>query len=136
MHFYWLLKGVSSIINYVGILCPCVFGSVFRPYSIVDNEMRWFLFGTLSPYPRISTVCSHWWWNPILTLYLICSRVKWKMNWLVAQSHPTLCNPMYCNIGLLCPWNSPGKNTGVDCHSLLQEIFPTQESNPGLLHRG
>ena len=34
----------------------------------------------------------------------------------------------------LCPWNSPGKNTGVGCHSLLQGIFPTQESNPGLLH--
>ena len=35
---------------------------------------------------------------------------------------------------LLCPWNSPGKNTGVDCHSPLQEIFPTQGLNPGLLH--
>ena len=29
---------------------------------------------------------------------------------------------------------SPGKNTGMDCHSLLQRIFPTQGSNPGLLH--
>ena len=35
---------------------------------------------------------------------------------------------------LLCPWDSPGKNTGVDCHFLLQVIVPTQESNPGLLH--
>ena len=35
---------------------------------------------------------------------------------------------------LLCPWNSPGKNTGVDCHSLFQRIFLTQESNPGLLY--
>ena len=35
---------------------------------------------------------------------------------------------------LLCPWNSPGKNTGVGCHFLLQAIFPTQESNRGLLH--
>ena len=35
---------------------------------------------------------------------------------------------------LLCPWNSPGKNTGVVCCSLLQGIFPTQGSNPGLLH--
>ena len=34
----------------------------------------------------------------------------------------------------LCPRNSPGKNTGVDCHSLLQRIFLTQGSNPGLLH--
>jgi len=29
---------------------------------------------------------------------------------------------------------SPGKNTGVGCHTLLQWIFPTQESIPGLLH--
>ena len=34
---------------------------------------------------------------------------------------------------LLCPWNSPGKNTGVGCHSLLQGIFPIQGSNLGLL---
>ena len=32
----------------------------------------------------------------------------------------------------LCPWNSPGQNTGVDSCSLLQGIFPTQGSNPGL----
>ena len=35
---------------------------------------------------------------------------------------------------LLCPWNSPGKNTGAGCHSLLQGIFPTQGSNPDLLN--
>ena len=35
---------------------------------------------------------------------------------------------------LLCPWNSPVKNTGGGCYSLLQRIFPTQGSNPGLLH--
>ena len=42
-----------------------------------------------------------------------------------------LCDPM--TVGLqparvLCPWGSPGKNTGVGCHALLQGIFPTQES--------
>ena len=35
---------------------------------------------------------------------------------------------------LLCPWDSLGKNTGVGCHFLLQEFFPTQGLNPGLLH--
>ena len=34
----------------------------------------------------------------------------------------------------LCPWDSPGRNTGVGCHTLLQGIFPTQGSNPGLPH--
>ena len=35
---------------------------------------------------------------------------------------------------ILCPWESPGKNTGVGCHALLQGIFPTQGSNPDLPH--
>ena len=36
--------------------------------------------------------------------------------------------------GLYSPWNSLGKNTGLGIHSLLQGIFPTQGSNPGLPH--
>ena len=36
--------------------------------------------------------------------------------------------------GLYRPWNSPDQNTGVGNLSLLQGIFPTQGSNPGLLH--
>ena len=36
--------------------------------------------------------------------------------------------------GLYRPWTFPGQNTGVRSHSLLQGIFPTQGSNPGLLH--
>ena len=35
---------------------------------------------------------------------------------------------------LLCPWNFPGKNTGVGCYFLLQGIFPTLGLNPGLPH--
>ena len=36
--------------------------------------------------------------------------------------------------GLLPPWDSPGKSTGVGCHFLLQGIFPTQGLNSGLPH--
>ena len=36
--------------------------------------------------------------------------------------------------GLLCPWDSPGKNTGVGCQAFLQWIFPPQGLNQGLLH--
>ena len=43
------------------------------------------------------------------------------------------CGP-YGPAGLLCPWDSPGKNTGVCCHALLQGIFWTQGSNLQLLH--
>ena len=37
-------------------------------------------------------------------------------------------------LGLYTLWNSPGQNTGVDSHSFLQGIFPTQGLNPGLPH--
>ena len=54
---------------------------------------------------------------------------------LVAWLCLTLCNPIGCSPpGSSILGDSPGKNTGVSCHALLQEIFPTQESNPRLLH--
>ena len=53
---------------------------------------------------------------------------------LVAQSCPTLCNPMDCSPpGSSVHGDSPGKNTGVGCHALLQGIFPTQGSELCLL---
>ena len=51
------------------------------------------------------------------------------------QSSPTLDDPMDCSPpGSSVHRDSPGKNTGVGCHDLLQGIFPTQGSNPGLPH--
>ena len=44
------------------------------------------------------------------------------------------CVQLFMTQGLYGPWNSPGQNTRVGSHSLLQGIFPTQGSNPGLLH--
>ena len=53
----------------------------------------------------------------------------------VAQLCPTLCNPMDCSLpGSSVHGDSLGKNAGVGCQFLLQGIFPTQESKPGLLH--
>ena len=49
----------------------------------------------------------------------------------VTQSCPT---DSLGPLGLYSPWNSPGQNTGVRSLSLLQGIFPTQGSNPGLPH--
>ena len=48
------------------------------------------------------------------------------------QSYPTLCDPLDCPAGSSVHVDSPDKNTGVGCHALLQGIFPTQGSNPGL----
>ena len=56
-------------------------------------------------------------------------------NSRVVKSCLTLLQPHGLqHFGLLCPWDSPGKNTGVGCHFLLQGIFLTQGSNPRLLH--
>ena len=67
----------------------------------------------------------------------------WRVPCLVLESVESVSRSVVSNSlgshGLgptrfLCPWDSPGKNTGVGCHSLLQGIFPAQGSNPGLLH--
>ena len=70
---------------------------------------------------------------------VLCSRFSlvtyfMKVKVLVTQSCQTLCDHRLLPSRLLCPWNSPGKNNGVGCYSLLQGIFPNQGSNPGLLH--
>ena len=59
-------------------------------------------------------------------------------------SHKILSESESCSVvsnsvqshGLYSLWNSPGQNTGVGSCSLLQGIFPTQGSNPGLPHCG
>ena len=60
-----------------------------------------------------------------------------KVVHLVTQSCPTLCDAMDCSPpGSSAHGDSPGKNSGVGCHFLLQGIFPIQGSNPGLLQFG
>ena len=79
-------------------------------------------------------------WSPMLVVF---QTVRWitkdslyeytymKVKVLLAQWCLTLCDPMDCG---LCPWYSPGQNTGVGSYSLLQGIFLTQGSNPVLPH--
>ena len=62
-------------------------------------------------------------------IFKVNFKVNFKVKVKVTQSCPTL-RPH----GLYSPWNSPGQNTGVGSLSLLQGIFPTQGSNPGLPH--
>ena len=89
-----------------------------------------------------------WWWTgrPGVLLSMGLQRVSWTWlsDWtelkvcvlcLVAQLCLTLCDLMdYSLQGSSVDGDSPGKNTGVGCCALLQEIFQTQGSNPGLLH--
>ena len=68
----------------------------------------------------------------ILTyIFKISFRFSYICMWVkVTQLCLTLLQPN----GLCSPWNSPGQNTGVGSLSLLQGIFSTQRSNPGLLY--
>ena len=65
-----------------------------------------------------------------LTIIITSQYVLW-----CTQSCPTLWDPMDCSPpGFSVHGDSPGNNTGVGCCVLLQGIFPTQGSNPGLPH--
>ena len=85
-------------------------------------EMRWWLdiLELLSSQVMID-------WNPVsfnkVLLVNLDSSSKHKSHSVVSDS-----------LWPASPWNSPGPNTGVNSLSLLQGIFPTQGSNPGLLH--
>ena len=64
--------------------------------------------------------------NNLLSINMLCSC-------LVTKSRPTLLWPL---ARLLCPWDFPGKNTGMVCYFSSQGIFLTQGSNLSLLHFG
>ena len=65
--------------------------------------------------------------------YCHLSPIKHVMCLLVAQLCPHPLRPMDCSpLGSSVHGDSPGKNTGVGCHALLQGIFLAQGSSPGL----
>ena len=89
-------------------------------------------------YNIITQIFSNFWSIPcndqdqyhvITDLVITNHYVKYKYKVKLVQSCPGLCNAMDCS-----PWNSTGQNTRVGSLSLLQGIFPTKESNPGLPH--
>ena len=82
------------------------------------------------------------WVHAFIVWVSVYLSVKWESltspclySAVLSQSHLTLCDPMDCSpSGSSVHGDSPGKNTRVGCHALLQGIFPTQGLNPGLLH--
>ena len=70
---------------------------------------------------NIHLQASYTYLSPGFYFHLDDGVLKWS-EVKVTQLCPTPCDPH----GLLCPWNSPGQNTGIGSCSLLQGIFPTQ----------
>ena len=65
-------------------------------------------------------------------IHMLCSSGSYKWS----ESSSVMSDSSLRGHGLYSPWNSLGQNTAVDSPSLLHGIFPTQGSNPGLLHCG
>ena len=86
------------------------------------EPQNWFPF---SPFFPLATATAFKWEHYILPMPL---KVKVKSLSRVRL----FATPWTVTYQALRPWDSPGKNTGVGCHFLLQGIFPTQGLNPGL----
>ena len=69
-----------------------------------------------------------------LKVVVIFTHARFCLSSPVAQACPTLRPHGLQPTRLLCPWDSPGKSTGVGCRFTLQGIFLTQGQNPRLLH--
>ena len=111
-------------------------GLIWTDFLAIGNVFRSNLFSKLSRHPNPSLM-------PLLSIITTNNCLKLKNYsvifivaiFVVVQSHLTLLPPHGLKPArLLCPWDFPGKNTGVGCHFLLQEIFLTQGSNRRLLH--
>ena len=69
----------------------------------------------------------------VLSLWLCWFKTQHKHCVIESESCSVMSDSLWPH-GLYSPWNSPGQNTGVGSLSFLQGIFPTQGSNPGLIH--
>ena len=107
---------------------------------------RWKHIATLSLTPTPCSILGRWLVAPCVMALVppLAPGKAWGAPALLAacfstcmhaQSHPTLQphGPQPTRL-LLCPQDSPGKNTGVGGHFLLQGIFPTEGLNPCLFH--
>ena len=73
-------------------------------------------------------------WNSPVSLHLLpCTAIMHACTLSCFSCVQLFVTPWTVAARLLCPWGSPGKNTGVGCHTLFQRIFPTQRWNPRLL---
>ena len=113
-HFFLQDLGVYLIVN-----MQCIYGEYFE-IIIEGTEMH-------------RNILFFWMEKQYFHLKIFLMSVLLKLMYvlcLVAQSCPTLCDPMDCSPpGSSVSGDAPGKNTGVGCHALLQRIFPTQGSN-------
>ena len=75
--------------------------------------------------------------NKVWVCVCVCARAHARARacakWFQLCAFMTLWAHPMKSTRLLCPWDSPDKNTEVSCHALLQGIFPTLSLNPHLI---
>ena len=121
---YWVLGDSIYSFPLVRYSCPLSAGVLHTLLCL--KVYFWCIHGErCTPHPPAPLPsCS----PPVFVIY-------WLGICLVTQLCPTLCDCMDCSLpGYSVHGDSPGKNTGVSCHALLQGIFPMQGSNAGLPH--
>ena len=120
MVFYFVLIGISSF------LCVSAFISSYILLFLVANS-----FASLEDIKQmVSEIVS-------ASFQSFCFQGDTFFFFCCSISSSECCSVISNSLqhrGLYSPWNSPGKNTGMSCHALLQGIFPTQGSKPGHLH--
>ena len=79
------------------------------------------------------TVSPKWnYWGERTGVVLSCSLCAGVLSRFSLRLFATLWTSLW-PARLLCPWDFPGRNTGMGCHALLQRIFPTEGSNTNVL---
>ena len=123
----------SSACAFTGSLL-CTWNNKYKNEFILSLDT----FKAVQFYPHdsiaYSFIISLFWYKIFITKHGYSCKSKQESKW-IAQPCPTLCNLMDCSLpGSSIHGIFLGKNIGVGCHSLLQGLFLTQGSNPGLLH--
>ena len=104
-------------------LCTCVYNLFV--YITIENIIHVHYFKNIVKH----SVCQLSYISKILHYQTIsvCILRCFSRVWFFVTLRTVACR-------LLCPWDSPGKNTGVGCHALPPGIFPNQQSNLHLLN--
>ena len=103
---------------------------LFEESSIINEDIspNKNIHTQTSSFQKITPFCKC---KSILSCLFFLQNISYLSNG--SESHSVVSNSLQ-PCGLYSPWNSPGQNTGVGSLSLLQEIVPTQGSDPGVPH--
>ena len=118
---------------------PCRPVRIWVSRSCPHGNKQLFLYSVLEFYPcsvllrrPLSDQSGSGIWGWVTITQSFCSKRLRCMRAQLPKSRLTLCGPLDCSPpGSSVHGDSPGKNTGVGCHFLLQGIFLTQGLNPG-----